>query len=455
MRPSVKRAIVVGLGRSGVAAARLLCAQGVDVIGTDVAPLERLSSAVSELSIPVIAGGHVGVPFGEVDLIVVSPGVPWLAELARAADRGVEVIGELELACRYIDAPMIAVGGTNGKSTVTTLTALILEQAGFRSFAGGNLGTPLSEAVGGDWERLVVEVSSFQLERVCRFKPEVSVLLNITEDHLDRYPSFLAYAAAKGNAFARQDPDDFAVVPQGDVLCEGQARRGRARLLTFGHAGDFRTVGRAIVDVATRIEYSLEGSRLHGAHNVSNAAASIAAARALGADEAAVRRALAQFEPLGHRMALVAERSGVRYYDDSKGTNVGAAVTALLGLAEERGVLIAGGRDKQGSYAPLVEALRKKGRALIVIGEAADAIARAAAGVLPIRRASDMAEAVQTAERLAQPGDAVLLSPACASFDMFKSYADRGDRFVEAVRALELSPSSPTGACVPRETASC
>jgi UDP-N-acetylmuramoylalanine--D-glutamate ligase len=455
MQSSVKRAIVVGLGSSGVAAARLLRAQGVDVIGTDAAPLEQLSPAISELSIPVIAGGHVGVPFGEVDLIVVSPGVPWFSELAGAANRGVEVIGELELACRCIDTPMIAVGGTNGKSTVTTLTALILEQAGFRSFAGGNLGTPLSAAVGGAWERLVVEVSSFQLERVRWFKPDVCVLLNVTEDHLDRYPSFLAYAAAKGNAFACQDPDDLAVIPHGDRLCEEQAHRGRARLLTFGHDGDYRTIGRVVVDVATGVEYSLEGSRLHGAHNVSNAAASIAAARALGADETAVRRALAKFEPLGHRMALVAERAGVRYYDDSKGTNVGAAVTALLGLAEARGVLIAGGRDKHGSYAPLIEALREKGRALVVIGEAADAIAQAATGVLPVQRASTMAEAVRTAERLAQPGDAVLLSPACASFDMFTSYADRGDRFVEAVRSLELSGSGSPVTSVPRETASC
>src|SRR5512145_1843721 len=363
MQHSVERAIVVGLGRSGIAAVRLLQAHGVEVIGTDAAPLERLSPEVQALTVPVVAGGHQGVPFGNADLVVVSPGVPYLAAFADAEAAGAEIIGELELACRFVNAPIVAVGGTNGKSTVTTLTALMLEQAGFRTFAGGNLGTPLSEAVGGDFDRLVVEVSSFQLERVLRFKPKVSVLLNVTEDHLDRYPSFQAYADAKGNAFLQQDREDFAVIPAGDERCEEQARRGRARCLTFGSVGDFRVVGRSVVETASGIEYSLEGSKLHGSHNVSNAAACIASARTLGADEAAIRRALLGFEPLGHRMAFVAERAGVTFYDDSKGTNVGASVTALLGLAETRGVLIAGGRDKQGSYAPLVSALRQKGRA--------------------------------------------------------------------------------------------
>ncbi len=439
MQISAKRAIVVGLGRSGLAAARLLRDQGVEVIGTDAAPLERLAPEVSELAIPIIAGGHGAVPFRDVDLIVVSPGVPALPELVSAEASGVEVIGELELACRFIDAPIIAVGGTNGKSTVTTLLALMFDQAGYRTFAGGNLGTPLSEAVAGGWERLVVEVSSFQLERVLSFKPKVSILLNVTDDHLDRYPSFVAYAEAKGNAFLRQDGEDFAVVPHGDAICEEQARRGLGHLLAFGTAGDFRVVGRSVLELATGTEYSIEGSRLHGGHNVHNAAACIAAARALGVDEQAIRRAIEQFEPLGHRMAFVTERAGVRFYDDSKGTNVGASVTALLGLSEVRGVLIAGGRDKLGSYAPLVEALRQKGRGLVVIGEAADAIAAAAVGVLPVEKAASMDEAVARAHRLAHSGDAVLLSPACSSFDMFTGYAERGERFVAAVNALPLT----------------
>ncbi|HEY5961389.1 MAG TPA: UDP-N-acetylmuramoyl-L-alanine--D-glutamate ligase [Polyangiaceae bacterium] len=438
-----KRAVVVGLGKSGIAAVRLLKAHGVEVIATDTAPLDRLSPEVRELDVPIFAGGHAGVPFGDVDVIVVSPGVPALAEITAAERAGVSAIGEIELACRFVRAPMIAVGGTNGKSTVTTLTALMLECSGFRTFSGGNLGTPLSDAVSADWERLVVEVSSFQLERVLRFKPSVSILLNITEDHLDRYPSFLAYAEAKGNAFIAQDAHDVAVVPFGDRACEEQARRGQGRLVRFGEGGDYVVEGRQVNETATGLVFSLESSRLHGAHNLSNAAASSAAARAHGATVDGVRRAIEEFQPLGHRMAFVAALNGVRYYDDSKGTNVGAAVTALLGLSEQRGVLIAGGRDKQGSYEPLVDALRKKGRALVVIGEAADAIAAAANGVLPVERATTMQAAVQAARQWAKPGDAVLLSPACASFDMFKGYAERGDHFARAVR--ELTPADDFG----------
>lgn len=441
MQLSVRRAIVVGLGRSGLAAAQLLRSKGVDVIGTDAAPLDRLSEAVATAPYPTIVGGHAGVAFDDADLIVVSPGVPSFGALERAEARGVEVIGEVELACRFVEAPIIAVGGTNGKSTVTTLIASILQKAGLRTFSGGNLGTPLSEAVGGDWDRLVVEVSSFQLERVLQFKPKVSVLLNISDDHLDRYPSFLAYAEAKGNAFVAQDAEDYAVIPFGDASCEEQAGRGRAHWLRFGLGGDYRAVGRSVVEASTGVEFSLDGTRLHGAHNVLNAAASIAAARVMGAGEAAIREALIDFQPLRHRMAFVGEYRGVRYYDDSKGTNVGASVTALLGLAEDVGVLIAGGRDKRGSYAPLADALRSKGRALVVIGEAAEAIASAASGVVPIERADSMQQAVTLAQRLAQPGDAVLLSPACASFDMFKSYADRGDRFAEAVHRL-MAPAA-------------
>jgi UDP-N-acetylmuramoylalanine--D-glutamate ligase len=450
-----KRAIVVGLGRSGIAAVRLLKQRGVEVIGTDSAPSERLGPDVARLGIPVFAGGHQGVPFNDVDLIVVSPGVPAIPELVAAEQAGVTVIGELELACRFVNAPIIAVGGTNGKSTVTTLTALMLERSGFKTFSGGNLGTPLSEAVDGAWERLVVEVSSFQLERVLQFKPRVSILLNITEDHLDRYPSFSAYADAKGNAFIAQDPEDVAVIPFGDANCEEQGRRGKARLVRFGAGGDYVVHGRCVTETATGIDFSLESSGLYGAHNVSNTAASLAAARALGATVEGVRRAIDEFQPLGHRMAFVTELNGVRYYDDSKGTNVGASVTALLGLAESHGVLIAGGRDKQGSYAPLVDALRQKGRALVVIGEAAEAIASAANGVVPIERAESMRGAVLAAQRLARAGDAVLLSPACASFDMFKSYSDRGDQFVRAVRELANQQGAQPGQANPEESHSC
>jgi UDP-N-acetylmuramoylalanine--D-glutamate ligase len=448
MEKKPKPVIVVGLGRSGIAAIRLLRSLGHSVIGTDRAPLEKLSPELRTIPIPIHAGGHEGVPFEDAQLIVVSPGVPTFPALERAEAKGVEVIGELELGARQVTTPIVAVGGTNGKSTVTTLTALMLKEGGLRIFAGGNLGTPLCEAVGEDYDALVVEVSSFQLERVRTFKPKVSILLNVTEDHLDRYPSFLAYAEAKGNAFVLQDGDDLAVVPDGDEICAEQAARGHGWVQTFGERGDYQVKGRTIVETATGTEFTLEGSRLFGAHNVTNVAACIAAARKLGVTPDAIARAILTFEPLPHRMAFVRELAGVRFYDDSKGTNVGASVTALLGLEESKGVLIAGGRDKLGSYEPLVEALRNKGRALVVLGEAAEAIARASTGVLPIERAATLQEAVEIAFRLARPGDAVLLSPACASFDMFKSYAERGSRFVEAVQALR---EPPTVGPAPRE----
>lgn len=441
-----KPVIVVGLGRSGVAALRLLQAQGHEVMGTDSAPAEMLSAEAKALRIPVVAGGHEGVPFEDAAFIVVSPGVPIFPGLARAEAADVEVIGELELGARSVTGPIVAVGGTNGKSTVTTLTALMLSESGRKIFAGGNLGIPLCEAVNESWDALVVEVSSFQLERVRTFKPKVSILLNVTEDHLDRYPSFQAYAEAKGNAFVLQDSSDFAVVPADDSTCEEQAARGHGFRCTFGPNGDYRVVGRTVIEVASSLVFSLEGSRLHGAHNVSNAAACIAAARQLGVDAESIQRALGKFMPLAHRMAHVRDLDGVRYYDDSKGTNVGAAVTALLGLEEAQGVLIAGGRDKLGSYEPLVDALSCKGRGLVVIGEAAKTIAEAADGVVPIEWASSMDDAVSKARKLARPGDAVLLSPACASFDMYKGYAERGDKFVAAVNALEPARvSQPVG----------
>jgi UDP-N-acetylmuramoylalanine--D-glutamate ligase len=434
---SGKNVVVVGLGKSGIAAARLCKEQGAKVIGTDSAPRETLSRELAKLDIEIVAGTHGGVRFDKAELVVVSPGVPPIPQLQRAADAGAEVIGELELAFRFYDEiPVVAVGGTNGKSTTTTLIGELLSAAGRKVFTGGNLGTPACAAVGEEWDAVVLEVSSFQLERARTFQPRVSVLLNVTEDHLDRYPSFPAYAEAKGNAFLKQSPEDIAIVPFGDVVCEEQARRGRGRLVYFGDAGDYALEGGAVVESSSGERYELAGSRLYGRHNLANAAAAIAAARSLDVGPASVRLGISRFEPLPHRMSLVAELGGVRYYDDSKGTNVGAAVTALRGLSEARAVLIAGGRDKQGAYEPLVAALKEKGRAVVVIGEAAERIRAAIGSELPVQPAASMEEAVAIARSLAQAGDAVLLSPACASFDMFKGYAERGNRFAEAVRAL-------------------
>ncbi|MEI9954655.1 MAG: UDP-N-acetylmuramoyl-L-alanine--D-glutamate ligase [Pseudomonadota bacterium] len=440
-----KRVVVVGLGKSGVAAAKLCLARGAHVVGTDSAPAEKISEAARALGIELVLGGHEGAKFETAQLIVVSPGVPQLPELTRAELAGVEVIGELELAARFIEAPIVAIGGTNGKSTTTTLVGDMFAAGGLQAFVGGNLGTPSCEAVNGNWDVVVFEVSSFQLERVPSFQPRVSVLLNITEDHLDRYPSFVAYAEAKGNAFVQQNPDDYAIVPEGDADCRQQAKRGKGQLLTFGAYGDYVVSDRSVTETRSGEVFDLEQSALYGRHNLENAAAAIAAVRALDLSPHAVRKALAAFRPLPHRMARVASFGGVNFYDDSKGTNVGASVTALLGLGETRGVLIAGGRDKHGAYEPLVSALAAKGRALVLIGEAADRIAAAVGTHVPVLRADSMDDAVNQAFGAARAGDAVLLSPACSSFDMFKSYADRGDRFVSAVQRLAHS-QAPGGA---------
>jgi UDP-N-acetylmuramoylalanine--D-glutamate ligase len=438
MQISGKNVIVVGLGKSGIAATRLCHRLGAKVVATDSAPANELGPEVSGLPAELVLGGHGGVRFSSADLIVVSPGVPSFAELTDAEAAGVPVLGELALAASQLQAPLVLVGGTNGKSTTTSLVGELLTAAGLRVFVGGNLGTPAAEAVGQNLDVAVLEVSSFQLERAPGIKPRVSILLNITEDHLDRYASFQDYADTKGNAFAAQSPDDLALIPEGDYECRRQARRGAAPILEIGGAGaDYAVIDQTIVEQTSEQRFELDGTRLHGRHNHENAAFAIAAARALGAAAPAIQQALLEFRPLAHRMALVTEARGVRFYDDSTGTNVGAAVTAVLGLREARGVLIAGGRDKLGSYEPLVEALRKKGRAVVLIGEAADKIAAALGDALPVVRARDMSSAVKRAFELAEPGDAVLLSPACSSFDMFKSYADRGDRFTEAALSLK------------------
>jgi UDP-N-acetylmuramoylalanine--D-glutamate ligase len=445
MQISGKKVIVVGLGKSGIAATRLCAHLGASVVATDSAPLDKLAPEVAALPARVLVGGHAGVDFAAADLIVVSPGVPTFAALAEAEQKGVPVVGELALAVSQLQIPVLFVGGTNGKSTTTSLLGDILKESGLRTFVGGNLGIPASEAVGYKaYDAAVLEVSSFQLERAPGIKPKVSILLNITEDHLDRYPTFQDYADAKGNAFVSQGEGDVALVPEGDYECRRQASRGKGHVLEIGGAGaDYAVVGHTIVEQSSEQRFELGKTRLHGRHNHTNAAFAVAAARAIGVPALAVQQALLDFVPLPHRMALVTELRGVRFYDDSKGTNVGAAVTALLGLSEARGVLIAGGRDKLGSYEPLVDALRQKGRAVVLIGEAADKIATAISETYPalaelvVARADDMPGAVRKAFELAQPGDAVLLSPACSSFDMFKSYADRGDRFADAALSLK------------------
>lgn len=411
-----KRVAIVGLGASGVAAAKLAIARGAHVIGVDEKPVGELSSAARALGIDVLLQRDVA--FDDFELVVVSPGVPSFPALERAK---CPIWGEIELAyqCRIHASPVVAIGGTNGKSTVTSLVAALLEAAGKRVFAGGNLGEPWATHVDEAFDVVVLEVSSFQMGRIPTFRPDVAVLLNVTDDHLDRYASFDDYVRAKGNCFVHQTERDLAVVLADDVLCLREAKRGRARIVTFGNIP---------LDMPVNLQ---------GAHNALNAAAAIAAVAPFGVSKEIIAHVLATFEGLPHRMARVAEVNGVRFYDDSKGTNVGASVTALLGLRENKAVLIAGGRDKQGSYAPLARAMKEKGRAAVVIGEAAARIEEALAPLVPVVRAASMDEAVNKSVGLAKPGDAVLLSPACSSFDMFRDYKHRGDEFVRAVRSLE------------------
>ena len=427
-----KRVVVIGLGISGIAACEMLARRGAKVVGTDartnIAPIA---------GVELVLGGHEAARLSDADLIVVSPGVPMFPLLAEAEKKGVRIWGEVELAVRALREPappIVAVGGTNGKSTTTSLVGELLVAAGKKTFTGGNLGEPLAAHADDAFDAVVLEVSSFQMERVEAFRPKVAVLLNITPDHLDRYPSEQAYADAKGNAFARQEKGDFAVVPAGDAVCLAQAKRGNAEIVTFGPGGDIQVTDDAVID--GKHIYSRNAIALEGGHNALNVAAALATIRPFGIDRDVVAKVLAEFKGLAHRTAFVRERNGVRYYDDSKGTNVGASVTAVRGMREAKVVLIAGGKDKGGSYRPLADAMRERGRAAVLLGEAAPLIREALRGVVPLEAATDMRDAVAKAAALASAGDAVLLSPACSSFDMFASYKERGDVFVRAVEEL-------------------
>lgn len=431
-----KVVVVVGLGLSGRAAVELLLRRGARVVATDRCAQDKVAPEVLKLDCELVLGGHEGVPFTTADLIVVSPGVPQFPGLKAAIAAGVEVIGETELASRFIDVPICAVGGTNGKSSVTVLLGHLLEAANQRVFVGGNLGEPACDAPGQGVDTVVYEVSSFQMERVPTFRPRAAVLLNVSEDHLDRYPDFDAYVEAKGNCFANQTDQDFAIYPADSAICREQVSRGMGKKVSFGLGGDYALDGKCVVEMATRKRFDLSESDLHGRHNHLNAAAAIAMARVMGLRCADIEEGLRRFRALPHRMALVGHHREVTFYDDSKATNVGAAVTALAGLSENKGVLLAGGRDKLGSYDKLVETLVERGRGAVLLGEAAPRLEAAIDGRVPVEVARTMQGAVVRAFRMAQPGDAVLLSPACSSLDMYKNYSERGERFTEAVRAL-------------------
>jgi UDP-N-acetylmuramoylalanine--D-glutamate ligase len=441
-----KNVLVVGLGRSGVAAARLCADRGARVTVTDVQSVAPLAATLPE-GIARELGGHRRESFLAADLIVLSPGVPPLPEVAAARAAGVVITGEMELASRFVQAPLVAITGTNGKSTTTTLCGAILAAGGRPTFVGGNLGIPLAEAVGtpagGPGGICVVEASSFQLETVETMRPRAAVLLNVTADHLDRYPDLEAYGRAKTRIFTAQTAADFAVVNLDDTLCDRLTssvpgrRLGFSTRRTLAEGGwiDGESLCVRLPDAAVE-RYPAHPMGLVGRHNQENALAALIAARLAGATATDARAVLTSFQPLAHRMELVAERGGVAYFDDSKGTNVGAVVAALSGFPRPV-VLIAGGRHKGGSYEPLAAVMKEVGRGAVVIGEAAPLIAAALAPAVAVSEASSMDEAVVQAAALARRGDAVVLSPACSSFDMFRNYEHRAQAFRAAVARLD------------------
>jgi UDP-N-acetylmuramoylalanine--D-glutamate ligase len=446
-----KNVLVVGAGVSGLSCVRHLLAQGANVRVLD-SRLQPPQLAEVRALLPaqaIFLGDWPAAAFASVDEIVVSPGVS-LEEpaLAAAAARGLPLLGDIELFARAATRPVVAITGSNGKSTVTTLVGDLLAGTGLKVAVGGNLGTPALELLTGPQpDAYVLELSSFQLERTASLAPAAACVLNLSPDHIDRHGCFAAYAAAKarvlhGAAVAVLNRDDAAVAALADGLAVGQ------RVVWFGlgaprGASDFGLVDRdGALHLARGNEALLPASalRLPGRHNIANALAALALVDALGVPLDKTLPALAAFTGLPHRTQFVAEHAGIAWYDDSKGTNVGATLAAIAGLAPTRPsgrlVLILGGQGKGQEFAPLRAALAAHGRGAVLIGEAADAIAAAIGDAVPCQRAADMSGAVTAAAALARPGDGVLLSPACASFDMFSGYAARGAAFACAVQAL-------------------
>ena len=432
-----ERGLVVGLGASGEAVARHLLARQVQVVAVDDAPGDRGRQTARRLGIDLVEAPspeRLEELVAGADLVVPSPGVPASHPVfGLAAARGVAVRAEVELAWRATHRPVVAVTGTNGKTTVTTLVTRMLDRSGVPAVAGGNIGLPLCDAVEADAKVVVAEVSSFQLQFVESFRPAVAVWLNLAQDHLDWHPDVGSYIAAKARIWERQGPSDVAVVNADDPVVMGAAESAPSAVVTFGATtGDYH-----VDDGVLRAPVGdiLPVAALPRAlpHDVANALAASAAALAAGATLDGVRSALAGFGGLPHRLTLVAESGGVRWYDDSKATNPHAALAAVCGFPSV--VLVAGGRNKGLDLRPLVGAADRV-RAVVAIGEAAAEIGGAFAGVRPVRVAESMDAAVRLAAAEAVPGDAVLLSPGCASYDWYESYAARGDDFARAVRDL-------------------
>jgi UDP-N-acetylmuramoylalanine--D-glutamate ligase len=444
-----KKVLVVGLARTGLAVARFLRAKGAVVSATEAKLPEEMREGAAEMegmAIPVEWGGHRTETFLQADLVVVSPGVDLnLEPLQQAMKKRVRVISEIELAYRYIHVPIIGITGTNGKTTTTLLTGEMLKEGGKKVGVGGNVGEPLilfAEG-GARWEILVAEISSFQLEAIEAFRPRWSILINVTEDHLDRYAGYADYIDAKARIFMNQNSEDVAILNGDDPIVMKLAETVKADKVLFSlkqrlDRGAFYDGQQIVLRLNGNEEaYPLAKARLKGVHNVENMMAALTTARLCGCSPEAIEAALNRFEGLEHRVEFVREIGGVRFYDDSKGTNVGSVVKSLQGF-DDPVILIAGGKDKGGDLSPLKEGIRSRVRRLILIGEAKERMARDLGGLTEMAMAETLEEAVRLAYRTANKGDVVLLSPACSSFDMFKDYKERGKVFKEAVRRLPL-----------------
>lgn len=444
MRPDFrgKKVTVVGLARSGVAAARALHGLGAIVTVTDKKPMDQLASLAASLGsgIAVEAGGHPERIFIEADLIVLSPGVPKIVPVLQAQRHGVKVISELELAWLLSDAPYVGITGTNGKSTVTTLVGLMLAKAKKNVLVAGNIGNALTENVsllaGKDW--IVAELSSFQLEDIETFRPRIATVLNVTQDHLDRYQSIEEYGEAKARIFMNQQQEDFLVLNFDDPIVKSYFGRTAATVIPFSRQLRFNP-GACVLEghlmFNGRRVIAVDELKISGVHNLENALAATALSILAGADVRSVAAVLRTFPGLEHRLEFVRTKDGVRYINDSKGTNVGAVIKSVEGFTRPV-VLIAGGLDKGSDFSPLADLFKHKVKLLILIGKAADKMAKALDTSTETVFAPSLQEAVRLASTRAGRGDVVLLSPGCASFDMFRDFEDRGRQFKEAVKGL-------------------
>jgi UDP-N-acetylmuramoylalanine--D-glutamate ligase len=453
-----KKVVVVGLAQTGIALARFCARRGARVTVTDGKPAEQLAERMKQLDgVPVTweLGGMREASFTSADLVVMSPGVPTLPEMRAARAAGVEVIAEIELAYRFLHpgAQLLAITGTNGKSTTTALTGALCAASGRPTFCGGNLGNmPLIDAVDHpanvDGGLVVAEVAAFMLENCTSFRPKVGVLTNITEDHLDRFGTMEVYAEMKGRIWDWQQAGDVAVANAADEWVVRETAGIRSDLLWFDSRPGADVARGACLSKDRRElvlrrssgeeRYPVDDLVIVGNHNMENAMCAYLAARSVGVSIEAVRAGARSYRPLPHRMELVGDRDGVYYYDDSKGTNVASVAASVRGFPRPM-VLIAGGVDKGGSYQPMLEALEGVCKGIVLIGAAAPLIRAACAerGVSwPVIDATDMHDAVRRATELTVSGDAVVLSPACASYDMFQNFGHRGRVFREAVSAV-------------------